>query len=270
MMTERVSLQRISSLMESFGLKHSSKALADLLEKASAEDLTHREFLLSLLDTELKGRYERRRARSYAAAHFPINPRYIDEFDSTELESGITEGQLHQLKELTWIDARNNLIFVGSPGLGKTMITVGLGIHAIDAGYTVVFEKMINLIKLFDNDGKERNATFRLRNIRKAQLIIIDEIGYTPINREQANKFFNFVSDCYERCSIAFTTNKPISEWSEVIGDPILTTALLDRILHHSRCFSLKGTSYRLKHPDMFYGTDKESYIGSNTKSTNQ
>lgn len=256
MMTDRISTQRICSTMESFGLKHSSKNIAELLEKASAEEQTYKEFLLSLLDTEVKGRNERRRSRSYAAAHFPLNAKHIDEFDPIELESGITESQIRQLKELTWIDARKNLILAGPPGLGKTMIAVGLGVHAINEGYTVCFEKMVNLVKLFDNDGKERNATFRLRNIRKAQFIIIDEVGYTPINREQSDKFFNFISECYERSSIAFTTNKAISEWSEVIGDPILTSALLDRVLHHSHCFSLKGTSYRLKHPDMYYGDE--------------
>ena len=93
---------------------------------------------------------------------------------------------------------------------------------------------------------------FRLLNIRKAQLVIIDEIGYTPISRTQANRFFTFISDTYETNSIIFTTNKKITDWAEMMGDPVLTTAMLDRILHHARCFSLQGQSYRLKHPKLF------------------
>lgn len=83
-------------------------------------------------------------------------------------------------------------------------------------------------------------------------MVIIDEIGYTPINRAQANRFFTFISDTYETSSIIFTTNKEITEWAEMMGDPVLTTAMLDRIFHHAACFSLRGQSYRLKHPEMF------------------
>jgi DNA replication protein DnaC len=100
----------------------------------------------------------------------------------------------------------------------------------------------------------ERSAGFRLRNIRKAQLFILDEVGYRTITREQANQLFCFVSDAYEKSSIIFTTNKEIPDWVEMMGDPVLTAAMLDRILHHARCFSLNGESYRLKHPELFAG----------------
>lgn len=132
------------------------------------------------------------------------------------------------------------------------MIAVGLGLDAIQAGYTVCFEKMGNLIRIMDTAETERAAGFRLKNLKKAQLVIIDEIGYTPISRAQANRFFTFISDTYETSSIIFTTNKEISEWAEMMGDPVLTTAMLDRILHHAKCFSLRGESYRLKHPELF------------------
>ena len=132
------------------------------------------------------------------------------------------------------------------------MIAVGLGLEAIQAGYTVCFEKMGNLIRILDTAESERASGFRLRNLKKAQLVIIDEIGYTPISRSQANRFFTFISDTYETTSIIFTTNKEISEWAEMMGDPVLTTAMLDRILHHAKCFSLRGESYRLKHPELF------------------
>ena len=132
------------------------------------------------------------------------------------------------------------------------MLAVGLGLEAVNAGYTVCFERMTNFVKILDTADTERAAGFRLRNIRKAQLVIIDEIGYTPISRSQANRFFTFISDTYETNSIVFTTNKEITDWAEMMGDPVLTTAMLDRILHHARCFSLQGQSYRLKHPEMF------------------
>ena len=111
---------------------------------------------------------------------------------------------------------------------------------------------MVNLVKILDTAETERSAGFRLKNLKKAQLLIIDEIGYTPITRSQANRFFTFISDTYDTSSIIFTTNKEIMDWAEMMGDPVLTTALLDRILHHANCYSFRGESYRLKHPDMF------------------
>jgi DNA replication protein DnaC len=245
----KVTIERVSQMLSSFGFRHAPKALADLLERSADLELTHREFLFRLLDSEARGRNEKRRRRNYAAAHFPPSVRPLEDFDAGELESGITPGQIEQLKELNWLASCGNLIFAGPPGLGKTMLALGLGLHAVNEGYTVAFEKMDSLISILDRAETEQKALFRLRYIKKAQLVIIDEIGYTPINRAQANRFFNFISDTYEKTSIIFTTNKEIWEWAEMMGDPVLTTAMLDRILHHARCFTLKGESYRLKNP---------------------
>ena len=245
---DRIPIERLISFLQTFTLKHAARALPDLLETADAQNATNRQFLLSVLETEVKGRNERRRKRNYSAAHFPPNVRPLEEFDPEELESGITQAQIDRLKELSWLDNGGNLVFAGPPGLGKTMVAVGLGLHAINSGYTVCFEKMVNLVKILDTAETERSAGFRLRNLKKAQLLIIDEIGYTPIT----NRFFTFISDTYETSSIIFTTNKEIMDWAEMMGDPVLTTALLDRILHHANCYSFCGDSYRIKHPDIF------------------
>ena len=248
--------QRINAMLETFGLKHVSHNLSSILDTAETGEQSYKDFLLAALETEVKGRNERRRHRNYAAAHFPPVVRPLEEFDPAELESGITAGQIRQLKDLTWLDSYGNIILAGPPGLGKTMIALGIGLHAIDEGYTVCFEKMSDYFDILAKADYERSAGFRLKNIKKAQLTIIDEVGYKTITREQANRFFCFVSDVYEKSSIIFTTNKQIPEWAEMMGDPVLTTAMMDRILHHARCFSLKGKSYRLKHPELFAGVE--------------
>lgn len=268
--TNRIPIKRLTALMDTFGLKQASKELPDLLDSAEMQESTNREFLLALLEAEARGRNEKRRTRNYASAHFPPYVRPLAEFDPDELESGITRAQLEVLKEFSWLDSCGNLVFAGPPGLGKTMVACGLGLEAINAGYTVCFEKMMNLIRILDTAEAERKAGFRLKRILKAQLIIIDEIGYTPISRGQANRFFTFISDTYETSSIIFTTNKEIVDWAEIMGDPVLTAAMLDRILHHARCFSFRGKSYRLKHPEHYESVEMETNMGDESSAQGQ
>ena len=250
--TDHLPIEYLSSMLETFTLKHAARKLPGLLEESEKRQDSLRRFLLSILETEVLGRNERRRKRDYAAAHFPANVPNLEEYNPDELESGITLSQINQLKELNWLDACSNIVFAGPPGLGKTTLAVGLGVHAVNSGYTVCFEKMVNLMRIMDTADTERSSGFRLKNIKKARMIIVDEIGYTPISRHQANCFFTLISETYETSSIVFTTNKEITDWTEMLGDPVLTTALLDRILFNARCYSLKGESYRMKHPGRF------------------
>ena len=172
--TNHIPVQRLTGLLETFALKHSAKLLPDILERAEQAEESYREFLLDLLQTEVKGRNERRRKRNYAAAHFPPNPKSLEEFIPEELESGITESQIRQMRELNWLDTCGNIVLAGPPGLGKTMIAVGLGLDAINSGYTVCFEKMGNLIRIMDTADTERAAGFRLKNLKKAHRIYPD------------------------------------------------------------------------------------------------
>jgi DNA replication protein DnaC len=242
------SIAMTKSTMQGIGLKHVAAVLSDLIQEAEIHNYTYREFLDRIMDHELEKRNEKRKRRNLSGAHLPPKPKPIDEFDTAELDSGITPTQIMQLKDLAWIDSCTNILFLGPPGLGKTMLAVGLGLLAIDEGYTVCFERMSSLMKLIEQERSSRKAAFRLRRINKCQVLIIDEIGFLPITRDQANAFFTLVSNLYEKTSIIITSNKDVGEWAELLGDPVLATALLDRFLFNARGFSLKGQSYRMKH----------------------
>ncbi|GAB6277737.1 MAG: IS21-like element IS21 family helper ATPase IstB [Rectinema sp.] len=243
----KMSVDTMQQELASFGLKQASKDLPLPLVNAETKQVTYGQFLRNLIDDEINARNKKRHHRNMTAAHFPPNPKPLEAFDPHELESGISRSQIESLQELNWIAAGQNLFFMGPPGLGKTMLAVGLGLKAIDAGYSVCYERMVSLIDILDNAPFQKIPRYRLEKLKKSQVVIIDEIGYTPITRDEANKFFTLISDLYERTSLIFTTNKRIDEWTEVMGDPVLTAALLDRILENATCFSLRGSSYRLK-----------------------
>jgi len=130
---------------------------------------------------------------------------------------------------------------------GKTHLSIAIGLKAIQAGYTVCFERVATLIKLLKMVDIQRKAGFRVNRILKADLIIIDEIGYTPIERKEANLFFNLISELYEKASVIITSNKRFDEWAEMMGDEVMTVAMLDRLLHHSKVFNLSGESFRIQ-----------------------
>ena len=132
------------------------------------------------------------------------------------------------------------------PDLVKLILAIALGFEAISKGYSVCFERVSSLMKILKTAEVQRTSGFRLQKILKSDLLIIDEIGYTPIERREANLFFNLVSEMYEKQSIIITSNKSFTAWSEMMGDEVMTTAMLDRLLHHAAIFTLTGESYRL------------------------
>jgi DNA replication protein DnaC len=229
------------TILDSLKLKGISISLDEVAKNSK---VSHLEFLKTLLDREIEHRTERRMHRNMAGAHFPIF-KDMEAFDFSRLE-GISEGEINNLLDFRWIDKHENLLFFGPPGLGKTHLSIAFGLKAIQAGYKVCFERITTLVKLLKTMEIQRSSTFRINRIMKADVLIIDEIGYTPIDRKEANLFFSLVSELYERASIIITSNKGFEEWSEMMGDEIMTTALLDRLLHHAHVFSLNGESYRI------------------------
>ena len=171
--TATYTTQKMIAQLENFGLRHVSKKLFDLIEQAEREQLSHRQFLSQILEAEVSGRNEKRRRRNYAGAHFPDVVKPLEMFDPHELRSGITQSQIDQMRELDWIDHRTNLLFLGPPGTGKTMLSIGYGLLAVERGYTVCFERMVNLVKILDEAPENRLQSFRLKNIMKASLVTI-------------------------------------------------------------------------------------------------
>lgn len=216
-----------------------------LITDAERQKSSYISFLNALLETEITDRKDRRLRRNMSAAHFPLEKR-IEDFNFS-LVSGIGKSEAANLLDCSWIDRKENLLFFGPPGIGKTHLAISFGLAAVAKGYTVCFERVTNLMRLLKTAGIQRMSDFRIRKILKSNLLIIDEIGYTPIERKEANLFFNLVSELYEKSSVVITSNKSFTDWAEMLGDEVMTTAMLDRLLHHAQVFNLDGESYRLK-----------------------
>ena len=164
-------------VLASLKLKGAGKHLHGLLDEAQSETLSHLEFLDRLLSVEISDRAERRLRRNLSAAHFPIE-KTIESFDFDRVD-GVDEPQISNLLDFRWIDNHENLLFLGPPGLGKSHLSIALGLRAIHAGYQVCFERMSNLVKLLKSVEIQRSSAFRINRILKSTMLIIDEPGFT-------------------------------------------------------------------------------------------
>lgn len=200
--------------------------------------------MAEVLRAEQAARASKRLRRNLSAARFPSR-KIFDDFIVDNVK-GINKSDISSLKDLRWLDNHENILFFGPPGLGKTHLAISAGIAAIESGYTVCFERVANLLKILKTAEIQRASTFRINRILKSDLVIIDEIGYTPIERREANLFFNLISELYEKSSIIITSNKGFDDWAEMMGDEIMTSAMLDRLLHNAKIFNLNGKSYRI------------------------
>lgn len=235
----------VLDVLTGLGLRGVKKNLDCHITAAEKKNSSYLSFIHGLLGAEIHDRTDRRYQRNLSSAHFP-SVKALEEFEYFGVK-GVSQKQINQLLDFRWIDNHRNILFFGPPGLGKTHISIALGYEALKKGYTVCFERIANLIKLLKSTEIQRSSVFRLNRIMKSDMFIIDEIGYTPIEKREANLFFNLVSELYEKTSIIITSNKGVNAWAEMMGDQIMTTALLDRLLHRAEVFNFSGKSYRLK-----------------------
>ena len=240
------SVEGLQQQLKNLRIVETSKELPSLLRKAELHSWTYQEFLREMLTFEEQRREEKMIEKHLKWAAFPFQ-KNIDEFDIKELPS-LSERQLKQLKELNWLDEAFNLIFLGPPGVGKTHLAIGLGLEAIHKGQRVSFITMGDLVSILKSEDYLRKSQLKLKRIREADLIIIDDLMYMAMDQHEANLFFHLINHLYERSSIILTSNKGPEEWGELLGDQGITTAILDRLLHRSEVVHLNGASHRIKY----------------------
>ena len=225
------------------------QSVARLAERARAEGWTHEEFLAACLQREVAAREAHGGEGRIRAARFPAR-KGLEEFDFDHARSLKREVIAH-LGTLDFVTARENVVFLGPPGTGKTHLAIGLGIRACQAGHRVLFATAAGWVARLADAHAQGRLQAELTRMGRYPLLVVDEVGYIPFEAEAANLFFQLVSARYERASLIITSNKPFGRWGEVFGDDIVAAAMIDRLVHHADVVALKGDSYRLKDRDL-------------------
>lgn len=238
-------MERLQEQMRSLKLQRVAEELPGLLQEAGKRELSFAEFVQELVTRELAAKHERHTQMKTTMARFPFH-KTLESFDF-KFQPSIDVKVIKELATGRFIADADNILLLGPPGVGKTHLAVGLGLKACAHGYRTMFVTAANLTATLVRAHHENRLDEKLKQLVQPKLLIIDEIGYLPIERLGANLFFQLVSRRYEKGSILLTSNQSLAGWGQVFGDQVIATAILDRLLHHSTIVNIKGESYRLK-----------------------
>lgn len=238
--------QRLQEQLLALHLHRIHEEYQSLSAQAAKANWTHVEYLARLLDTESAAREQRALERRLAAARFPVI-KTLDEFNWTWPKK-LNRTHVQNLFRLGFVKERTNVIFVGGVGLGKTHLATALGHAAVMAGHSVRFAGAVDIVNTLTSAQMEHRLKAELKKYLKPEVLVIDELGFLPIDKNGADLLFQVISQRYERGSIILTTNQAYKSWARVFNnDATLASAALDRLLHRAETVVVEGRSYRMK-----------------------
>jgi DNA replication protein DnaC len=239
-------IKGVQELLTALRLSATSDELSNHLAKAKETQPAYVDFLHDVFQHEMQVRERRAYERRMTVATFPYI-KTLDDFSLSEQKS-LSKQQFNQLLSLDWIDQSYNLVLLGPTGVGKTHLSVGLGIKAVELGFKVHFVTMGEMIRLLKTQDITTRCARKIKQMKDSHMIILDDLMFMALTKQEANSFFHFINEVYETTSIVLTSNKAPQEWGQLIGDEIIAAAILDRIVHKSEIIQLNGDSYRVKH----------------------